>query len=163
MTTTGTTDFMEAVRIIGTTLDKLADNPVHDQEGLKAAADMAWAVHLTLLERAREERNAREQAARVRVRMDNVWHHIEAMRRERQGWGAEADAAIGRTALSWARARNMLDAAVQVWCDGGSGLSFGGYTAWGTTFGCIARPVTERCPAPVDGFAHVEMEWTFHE
>jgi hypothetical protein len=157
------TDLMERVRMIGTELDDAAEETFGlSPEASKALADDAWGIHLELLERARQERAEWEQGARVRERMANIWQHIQAMRQERAGWGADAQAGIDRMTYSWARARaEYLDNAAELWIDGGAGFSLGGYIG-GVTFGCIARPVTERGFAPEDGWTYPEYEFSFH-
>ena len=81
--------------------------------------------------------------------------HVEAMRRERQGWGPEAEQQVVRTERSLLAALAHLNNADEVWADGFDDLAFGGEIA-GIVFGVIPH----RKPEPQ--FVHPEIEWSLH-
>jgi hypothetical protein len=91
----------------------------------------------------------------VRERLRDCQHHIDGMRLDRHGWGADDE--ILRTQ------RSLLDAVLflttvarEVWTDGADpSLSFGGVTDGGIVFGMIARTRDT-------AFRHDEISWTFH-
>lgn len=111
------------------------------------------------------------QAATERIR--KITEYILEMQRERVGWGDEAMADVLTTALSFAKAWNMLAGAKEVWADG-QGYSLGGVMYGGIYFGVIAT-VSE--PKPYQyamgdertgfedrfkTFEHGPITWSFH-
>ena len=92
---------------------------------------------------------------RVTQRIMEVQLYLVEMERERAGWGVESMREVGDTARSFTAALATLFTAERVWCDGGSGYSFGGVMPGGITFGMIARKGSSR-------FTSEPIEWTFH-
>ena len=117
-----------------------------------------WAIREAARDAAIRERNDAEQRRRVNTRIVEVHQYIQRMRQERVGWGPTAEREADETAASFLRGLAMLLSAEQVWCDGATGLSFGGVMPGGIVFGMIAHrgtPKFDHCTVP-------PIEWSFH-
>ena len=100
-------------------------------------------------------------------RIGQAYDYVQAMRRERQGYGPKAMREADATAASLLDAlARYLSQSEQVWTDGPSDtLSFGG-VIWGITYGMIARREPQTHGIVIAGepvtFQHDPITWTFH-
>jgi hypothetical protein len=120
------------------------------------AATAVWAIRDAARQAAMRERNAADQKARVTKRIAEANEYIQRMRRERIGWGKEAEAEADQTAASLLTALVTLNEADDVWCDGATGYSFAGFMH-GIHFGMLAFPQPCR-----DEFTSPPLRWSFH-